>query len=119
MSKYRQFEILLEGFLDEKLKRSYIEDVLSEGYNYIMLAINDDGSLSIYFDGNYRYQRHFNSLNHFKQRSEILDDLEGVTYVLVTSCANAEKLSKSGIPSDYSVKVIIDDADIFEYHVEI
>ena len=119
MSKYTEFEYLLEGFLDEKLRRSHIEDVLSEGYNYIMLSVNDDGSLSIYFDGDSRYQRHFNSLNHFKQRSEILDDLEGVAYVLVTSCVNAEKLSKSVIPSDYYVKVIIEDAEVFEYHVEI
>lgn len=119
MSKYRQFEVFLEGYLDEKLRRSHIEDVLSEGYNYIMLSVNDDGSLSIYFDGESRYQRHFNSLNHFKQRSEILDDLEGVAYVLVTSCANAEKLSKGVIPSDYYVKVIIEDAEIFEYHIEI
>lgn len=119
MSKYRQFEVFLEGYLDEKLKRSHIEDVLSEGYNYIMLSVHDDGSLSIYFDGESRYQRHFNSLNHFKQRSEILDDLEGVAYVLVTSCENAEKLSKSAIPSDYFVKVIIEDAEIFEYHIEI
>lgn len=119
MSKYAEFKNLLEDFLYEKLKRGHIEDTLYEGYNYIMLGINEDGSLSFYFDGDSRYQRRFNSLTHFKQRSEILDDLEGVAYALVTSCANSEKLSESGIPSDYSVKVIITDAEVFEYHVVI
>lgn len=117
MSKYTEFEVQLEGFLDEKLRRSYIEDVFEEGYNFVVLNVYDDGSLNIQFEGESRYHRLFQSLQHFKQSSEILGDLEGIAYVLVSSCSNAEKLAKSGIPSEYNVVVNIENSEVWNYHV--
>lgn len=117
MSKYTEFEVQLEGFLDKKLRRSYIETVLEEGYNLVVLNVYVDGSLNFFFDGASRYHRDFNSLKQFKQRSEILGNLEGIAYVLVSSCSNAEKLAKTDVPSEYSVVVNIEDSEIFNYHV--
>lgn len=117
MSKYTEFEVLLEGFLDEKLRSSYIKTVLEEGYNLVVLNVYANGSLNIFFDGNSRYHRLFKSINHFRQRSEILEELEDVGYVLVSSSVSAEKLTKGDIPSEYNVVVNITDSEVWECHV--
>ena len=50
MSKYRQFEVYLEGYLDEKLKKSHIERTpypKDLGSLNLMYSITADLSLSL------------------------------------------------------------------------
>ena len=51
MSKYRQFEVFLEGYLDEKLRKSHIGDALSEGFRYVELDVFANGRLKFIFGG--------------------------------------------------------------------
>lgn len=64
MSKYRQFEVFLEGYLDEKLKKSHIEDALSEGFRFVELDVFDNGRLKFVFGGKNSYISSFNSLKN-------------------------------------------------------
>lgn len=117
MGKYTEFKELLEESLYEKLNRRYIEDVLSEGHNYVEFEVRADGSLSFLFDGKHRFNRSYSSLQHFKHQSENLLDLEGIGYKIVSSCVNAEKLTKNDIPSKYYLKIYIDNSEVFKIHV--
>ena len=119
MSKYRQFEVYLEGYLDEKLKKSYIEDALSEGFRFVELDIFANGRMKFIFGGENSYISSFNSLREFYQRSERLDELEGLGYALVDSCVDAEKSATDGVPSSYKIVIHITNAEVFQYNVAV
>ena len=78
MSNYRQFEVFLEGYLDEKLKKSHIEDALSEGFRFVELDVFANGRLKFIFGGENSYISSFNSLKEFRRLSERLEELEGL-----------------------------------------
>lgn len=119
MSKYRQFEVFLEGYLDEKLKKSHIEDALSEGFRFVELDIFANGRMKFIFGGENSYISSFNSLQEFYRISERLEELEGLGYALVDSCVDAEKSATKGVPSDYKIVIHITDAEVFEYKVAV
>lgn len=119
MSKYRQFEVFLEGYLDEKLHKSHIEDALSEGFRFVELDVFANGRLKFIFGGENSYISSFNSLKEFYQRSEKLDELEGLGYALVDSCVDAEKSATDGVPSSYKIVIHITDAEVFKYKVAV
>jgi hypothetical protein len=119
MSKYRQFEVYLEGYLDEKLKKSHIESALEEGFRFVELDVFANGRLKFIFGGENSYISSFNSLKEFYKLSERLDELEGLGYALVGSCVDAEKSSTNGVPSTYKIFIHIDDAEVFSYKVAI
>lgn len=117
MGKYGQFEVFLEGFLDEKLRKSHIEDALSEGFRFVELDVFANGRLKFIFGGENSFISSYNSLQEFYQRSERLDELEGLGYALVSSCVDAEKSTTDGVPSKYRVVINIQDAEVFNYKV--
>ena len=118
MSKYTQFEATLRGYLDEKLKKSHIENALLEGFRYVEFHVFSNGRMKFVFGGENSYLSSFNSLKEFYQRSERLDCLEGLGYALVESCVEAEKSATDGIPSKYRVVIHIKDAEVFTYKVD-
>lgn len=117
MSKYRQFEVFLEGYLDEKLKKSHIENALSEGFRFVELDVFADGRLKFIFGGGNSYISSFNSLQEFYRISERLEELEGLGYSLVDACVDAEKSTTDGVPSSYKIVIHITDAEVFKYKV--
>lgn len=119
MSKYRQFEVFLEGYLDEKLKKSHIEDALSKGFRFVELDVFANGRLKFIFGGENSYISSFNSLKEFRRLSERLEELEGLGYALVDSCVDAEKSTTEGVPSSYKIVIHITDADVFQYKVAV
>lgn len=68
--------------------------------------------MNFFFEGGSRYSRSFRSVEDFYKRSEILGDLEGLGYAIVTSCINAEK-SVIVVPSKYNVVVRIEGVEDF------
>ena len=119
MSKYKQFEVFLEGYLDEKLKKSYIEDALSEGFRFVELDVFSNGRLKFIFGGENSYLSSFNSLKEFERLSERLEDLEGLGYAIVDSCVDAEKSATKGVPSSYKIVLHITDSEVFNYKVAV
>ena len=119
MSKYRQFEVYLEGYLDEKLRKSYIDDALSEGFRFIELDVFANGRLKFIFGGENSFLSSFNSLKEFYQLSERLDELEGLGYALVESCVSAEKSAIKGVPSSYKIIIYIQESEVFSYKVAV
>lgn len=119
MSNYRQFEVFLEGYLDEKLKKSHIEDALSEGFRFVELDVFANGRLKFIFGGENSYISSFNSLREFERFSERLDELEGLGVTLVDSCVDAEKSATDGVPSSYKIVIHITDAEVFKYKVAV
>lgn len=117
MSKYRQFEVLLEGYLDEKLRRAHIVSALEEGFRFVELDIFANGRLKFIFGGENSFISSFNSLQEFYQRSENLDKLEGLGYALVSSCVDAEKSTTKNVPSNYKIVLNITDSEVFNYKV--
>lgn len=117
MSKYRQFEVLLEGYLDEKLRRAHIVSALEEGFRFVELDVFANGRLKFIFGGENSYISSFNSLQEFYQRSENLDELEGLGYDLVSSCVDAEKSTTKNVPSNYKIALHITDSEVFNYKV--
>lgn len=117
MSKYRQFEVFLEGYLDEKLRKSHIEDALSKGFRFVELDVFANGRLKFIFGGENSFISSYNSLKDFYQRSERLEELEGLGYALVDSCVDAEKSTTDSVPRKYRVVVNIQDAEVFNYKV--
>lgn len=117
MSKYRQFEVLLEGYLDEKLRRAHIVSALEEGFRFVELNVFANGRLKFIFGGENSYISSFNSLQEFYQRSENLDELEGLGYALVSSCVDAEKPTTKNVPRNYKIVLHITDPEIFNYKV--
>lgn len=117
MSKYRQFEVFLEGYLDEKLKKSHIEDALSKGFRFVELDVFANGRLKFIFGGENSYISSFNSLKEFKRLSERLEDLEGLGYALVSSCVDAEKSTTKNVPGNYKIVLHITDSEVFNYKV--
>ena len=113
-TKFKQY---LEGYLDEKLHKSHIEDALSEGFRFVELDVFANGGLKFIFGGENSFISSYNSLKEFYQRSERLDDLEGLVYALVDSCVNAEKSTTEGVPSSYKIVIHITDAEVFRYKV--
>lgn len=119
MSKYRQFEVFLEGFLDEKLRKSHIEEALSEGFRFVELDVFANGRLKFIFGGENSFISSYNSLKDFHHRSERLDELEGLGYALVNSCVDAEKSTTKSVPSSYKIVIHITDAEVFRYKVAV
>lgn len=119
MSKYRQFEVFLEEYLYERLKKSHIEDALSEGFRFVELDVFANGRLKFIFGGENSFISSFNSLKEFYQLSERLDELEGLGYALVSSCVDAEKSTTNGVPNNYKIVIHITDAEVFKYKVAI
>ena len=119
MSKYTQFEATLRGYLDEKLKKSHIENALLEGFRYVEFHVFSNGRMKFVFGGENSYLSSFNSLKEFYQRSERLDWLEGLGYALVESCVEAEKSTTKGVPSSYKIVIHITDAEVFRYKVAV
>ena len=119
MGKYKQFEVFLEGYLDEKLRKSHIEDALSEGFRFVELDVFANGRLKFIFGGENSFLSSYNSLQEFYQRSERLDELEGLGYALVDSCVDAEKSATDGVPSSYKIVIHITDAEVFRYKVAV
>ena len=117
MSKYRQFEVLLEGYLDEKLRRAHIVSALEEGFRFVELNVFANGRLKFIFGGENSFISSFNSLKEFYQRSENLVELEGLGYALVNSCVDAENSATNGVPSSYKIVIHITDAEVFNYKV--
>ena len=117
MSKYRQFEVCLEGYLDEKLHKSHIVAASEDGTRFVELNVFANGRLKFIFGGENSYISSFNSLQEFYQRSENLDELEGLGYALVSSCVDAEKSTTKGVPSSYKIIIHITDAEVFNYKV--
>lgn len=118
MSKYRQFEVFLEGYLDEKLKKSHIEDALSEGFRYVEFHVFSNGRMKFIFGVENSFLSSFNSLKDFDRLSERLGELEGLGIALVSSCVEAERLANKGVPSKYRVVIHITDAEVFTYKVD-
>jgi hypothetical protein len=119
MSKYRQFEVFLEGYLDEKLKKSHIKDALSEGFRFVELDVFANGRLKFIFGGENSYISSFNSLKEFRRLSERLEELEGLGVTLVDSCVDAEKSTTDSVPSNYKIVIHISDAEVFQYKVAV
>ena len=119
MGKYRQFEVLLEGYLDEKLRKSHIDDALSEGFRFVELDIFVNGGLKFIFGGKNSFISSFKSLQEFYQRSENLEELEGLGYALVSSCVDAEKSTTKGVPSNYKIVLHIGESEVFKYKVAV
>lgn len=119
MGKYRQFEVFLEGYLDEKLRKSHIEDALSEGFRYVELDVFANGRLKFIFGGENSFISSFNSLKEFDRLSERLNELEGLGHALVSSCVDAEKSATKGIPRSYKIVIHITDAEVFRYKVAV
>lgn len=117
MSKYRQFEVYLEGYLDEKLKRAHIISALEDGTRFVSLDIYPNGRFEFKFGGENSYISSFNSLKDFYKFSERLEELEGLGYALVSSCVDAEKSATNGVPSRYRVVVHIAESEDYEYKV--
>lgn len=118
MSIYAQFEPNLRWYLDGNLKRAHIKEAFSKGYRKVDFNVSVDGSMSFFFEGESRYSRSFRSVEDFYKRSEILGDLEGLGYALVTSCISAEK-SVIVVPSKYNVVVHIDGVGDFWFHINV
>lgn len=118
MSIYAQFEPNLRGYLDGNLKRAHIKESFSKGYRKVDFNVSVDGSMNFFFEGDSRYSRSFRSVEDFYKRSEILGDLEGLGYALVTSCISAEK-SVIVVPSKYNVVVHIEGVEDFWFHINV
>lgn len=119
MSKYRQFEVFLEGYLDEKLKKSHVEGALFEGFRFVELDVFANGRLKFIFGGENSYISSFNSLEEFYKFSERLDELEGLGYALVDSCVDAEKSATKVVPSSYKIVIHITDSEVFNFKVAV
>ena len=119
MNKYSQFEVLLEGYLDEKLRRAHIVSALEEGFRFVELNVFANGRLKFIFGGENSYISSFNSLQEFYQRSENLDELEGLGYALVSSCVDAEKSTTKNVPGNYKIVLHITDSEVFNYKVAV
>lgn len=119
MSKYKQFEVFIEEYLYERLKKSHIEDALSEGFSFVELDIFANGILKFIFGGENSYISSFNSLKEFYRFSERLDELEGLGYALVDFCVDAEKSATDGVPRSYKIVIHITDAEVFKYKVAV
>ena len=115
-TKFKQY---LEGYLDEKLRKSHIEDALSKGFRYVELDVFANGRLKFIFGGENSFISSYSSLQEFYQRSERLDELEGLGYALVDSCVDAEKSATKGVPSSYKIIIHITDAEVFRYKVAV
>ena len=119
MSKYRQFEVFLEGYLDEKLKKSHIIAALEDGTSFVELDIFANGRMKFIFGGESSYFVSYNSLKEFYKRSENLDELEGLGYALVSSCVDAEKSATEGVPSNYKIVIHIAESEDFVVRVAV
>ena len=119
MSKYRQFEVFLEGYLDDKLKKAHIVAALEDGTRFVELNIFANGRMKFIFGGENSYFVSYNSLKEFYKHSENLNELEGLGYVLVSSCVDAEKSATEGVPSNYKIVIHITDAEVFKYKVAV
>ena len=117
MSKYRQFEVYLEGYLDKKLKKAHIIAALEEDIRFVELNIFANGRMKFIFGGENSFFVSYTSLNDFYKRSENLGELEGLGYALVSSCVDAENSATNGIPSSYKIVIHITDSEVFNYKV--
>lgn len=113
MTNFSIFESNLRGYFDGNVKRSHIEDLLREEYNSLKLTIGSSGVIVVDIEGYFTLTRHFSNLSNFYRNSEILGDLEGLVYQLVTACDSAEKASSGFVPKSYSVEVIAESPEVF------
>lgn len=119
MLNYSMFETNLRNYFDGNVRRSHIEDLLKEEYNSVKLTIGSSGLIIVEFEGYYTLTRHFSGLSSFYRNSEILGDLEGLVYQLVTACDSAEKASNGFVPKSYSVEVIAKEPEVFYHKLQI
>ena len=119
MTNFSIFESNLRGYFDGNVKRSHIEDLLREEYNSLKLTIGSSGIIIVNAEGYFTLTRHFSGLSNFYRNSEILGNLEGLVYQLVTACDSAEKASNGFVPKSYSVEVIAEDSEVFYNKLQI
>ena len=119
MLNYSMFESNLRNYFDGNVRRSHIKDLLKEEYNSLKLTIGSSGLIIVDLEGYYTNTKHFSDLVHFYQYSEILGDLEGLVYQLVTACDSAEKASNGFVPKSYSVEVIAESPEVFYHKLQI
>lgn len=119
MLNYSMFESNLRNYFDGNVRRSYIEDLLKEEYNSLKLTVGSSGIIIVNAEGYFTYTRHFSGLSNFYRNSEILGNLEGLVYQLVTACDSAEKASNGFVPKSYSVEVIAESPEVFYHKLQI
>lgn len=115
MTNFSIFESNLREYFVENIRRSHIEDLLREEYNSVKITVGSSSVIVVSLEGYYTLTRHFSGLSSFYRNSEILGDLEGLVYALITSCDSAEKASNGFVPKSYSVEVIAKEPEVF-YH---
>lgn len=118
MSKYRKFESYLKSYLDEKIHKSHIADLVNEGARTAIFSVNSNGSFKFSFSGGHAtWGKTYKNLDSFYKSSEMLEDLEGLGYALVSSCVDAEKSTTKNVPSNYKIVLHITDSEVFNYKV--
>lgn len=118
MGKYSQFEACLKTYLDEKLHKSHIADLVNEGARTVIFSVSSNGSFRFSFSGSQStWGKTYNNLESFYKYSEMLEDLEGLGYAFVNACLSAEKSMKRGKPKVYDVKLTV--YDIGDYVISV
>ena len=115
---YAKFKSLLEGYLNEKIRRAHIDSVMEAGFRSVRLQIFSDGKIRIVFGGEHSSISSFTSLEDFYKRYEYLENREGFCHALLESCVSAEKSATGDIPKAYKVVCSIADNGDFSYKVE-
>lgn len=119
MTNFSIFESNLREYFVENIRRSHIEDLLREEYNSVKITVGSSSVIVVSLEGYYTLTRHFSDLSNFYRNSEILGDLEGLVYQLVTACDSAEKASNGFVPKSYSVEVIAESPEVFYHKLQI
>lgn len=119
MTNFSIFESNLREYFVENIRRSHIEDLLREEYNSVKITVGSSSVIVVSLEGYYTLTRHFSGLSSFYRNSEILGDLEGLVYQLVTACDSAEKASNGFVPKSYSVEVIAKEPEVFYHKLQI
>ena len=115
---YAKFKSLLEGYLNEKIRKALIDSLVEGRFSSVRLQIYSDGKIGVAFSGEHSYLSKFSSLEDFYKRSENLENREGFCYALIESCVSAEKSATGDIPKAYKVVCSIADNGDFRYEVE-
>lgn len=115
---YAKFKSLLEGYLNEKIRKAHIDSLVKDGFRSVRLQIFSDGKIGITFGGEHSYISKFSSLEDFYKRSDSLENREGFCYALLESCVSAEKSATGDIPTAYKVVCSIADNGDLKYEVE-
>lgn len=119
MLNYSMFETNLRNYFDGNVRRNHIGDLLKEEYSSLKLTVGSSGAIVVCIEGYYTLTHHFSGLSSFYKNSEILGDLEGLVYALITACDSAEKASSWFVPKSYSVEVIAESPEVFYHKLQI